>query len=79
MAISISSIATHNPQGDTCVVCVAIFDFVKDLTVVQRGDLPSDHGPITVSVASVGVGGWNGCLLARAGVLGIAPLSAVML
>ena len=53
---------------DTCVASPRLLDFVEDFGVLQRGGLSSDHAPITLTVASIGVD--INDLLARTGLLG---------
>ena len=53
---------------DTCVASPTLIGHMSDFSVLQRDDLPSDHAPITVTIASVGAD-LDG-LLARATSLG---------
>ena len=40
---------------DTCIVTHSLIPYVSDFSVMQRGDLPSDHAPITLNLARTGV------------------------
>ena len=55
-------------EVDVCVASPILIDFLSNFCVIQRDDLPSDHGPITITVASTGVD--VDSLLARATSLG---------
>lgn len=53
---------------DTCVVSPCLLEHIHEFTVIKRADLPSDHAPITVSIANPGT--HVDTLLARADFLG---------
>ncbi len=55
-------------EVDTCVVSARILSLIEDFAVLQSNDLPSDHAPITLSIACRGVD--LSSLLARARMLG---------
>lgn len=55
-------------EVDICVASRNMIKYIDDFSVVQRVDLPSDHAPITLTVAGTGVDLDN--LLARSSQLG---------
>ncbi len=55
-------------EVDICMASRAMIKYIDDFSVVQRVDLPSDHAPITLTVASTGVDLNN--LLVRSSQLG---------
>ena len=55
-------------EVDMCMASRSMIKYIDDFSVVQRVDLPSDHAPITLTVANTGVDPNN--LLVRSSQLG---------